>query len=291
MRWAAGGRDVVRASAAASPVRRAAVPMSLLVTALLVFSGGSARAVERPGDTPRETPAGVAGAPVGTAAPSAAPAPGQVSAPPTGFTAAYPAGPADLPSTSSRPPSSAPVVDDGFAAPRLPLPFSVLDWLRSTPSPLSSPPSPPAASPPAAGWTVPPGHASHEPGDGPLPEDPGPGPLRPPAPARPDVHGQVGQRPDPGRRMDGPRASAGPRGWPPEPGGGAGVTPSLVPSEQSGGAASPESAPTAGGPGDEQRPTSSPDPGRPEMRVLPLGAGMLLVGLGLGFLGLRLRRR
>lgn len=39
--------------------------------------------------------------------------------------------------------------------------------------------------------------------------------------------------------------------------------------------------------------TGQPAPANPALsglRVLPLGAGLVLIGLGLGFLGLRLRR-
>ncbi len=44
-------------------------------------------------------------------------------------------------------------------------------------------------------------------------------------------------------------------------------------------------------PGDVGRPPqAAPDPGE-RLRVLPLGTGMALIGLGLAFLGLRLRRR
>ncbi|WP_333766550.1 hypothetical protein [Streptomyces sp. IBSBF 2435] len=57
-----------------------------------------------------------------------------------------------------------------------------------------------------------------------------------------------------------------------------------------------ESGPTAAPPApaapeaEQQGSASSYGPGRRVLRVLPLGAGMMLVGLGLGFLGLRLRR-
>ncbi|NJP43069.1 hypothetical protein [Actinacidiphila epipremni] len=54
------------------------------------------------------------------------------------------------------------------------------------------------------------------------------------------------------------------------------------------------SAPTSAAPADPvtgRKASSSPAAHRPHVaRVLPLGAGLLLVGLGLGFLGLRLRR-
>ncbi|WP_329176758.1 hypothetical protein [Streptomyces sp. NBC_01477] len=65
--------------------------------------------------------------------------------------------------------------------------------------------------------------------------------------------------------------------------------PSLVPGvEESGPTAVPPApaAPEA----EQQGSASSYEPGRRVLRVLPLGAGMMLVGLGLGFLGLRLRR-
>lgn len=47
----------------------------------------------------------------------------------------------------------------------------------------------------------------------------------------------------------------------------------------------PPAAPVTGREG-----SASPVMSGPVLRVLPLGAGLLLVGLGLGFLGLRLRR-
>ncbi|ATL29145.1 hypothetical protein [Streptomyces formicae] len=40
---------------------------------------------------------------------------------------------------------------------------------------------------------------------------------------------------------------------------------------------------------DTSRPTRA-DPVLPGLRVLPLGGGLVLIGLGIGFLGLRLRR-
>ncbi|WP_150493689.1 hypothetical protein [Streptomyces kanamyceticus] len=40
---------------------------------------------------------------------------------------------------------------------------------------------------------------------------------------------------------------------------------------------------------DAARPTRA-DPVLPGLRVLPLGGGLVLIGLGIGFLGLRLRR-
>ncbi|WP_327289861.1 hypothetical protein [Streptomyces sp. NBC_01198] len=49
-------------------------------------------------------------------------------------------------------------------------------------------------------------------------------------------------------------------------------------------------APTGSGVGRQEPSAPSYQPGRRVLRLLPLGAGMILVGLGLGVLGLRLRR-
>ncbi|MER7346138.1 hypothetical protein ABT390_12175 [Streptomyces aurantiacus] len=49
----------------------------------------------------------------------------------------------------------------------------------------------------------------------------------------------------------------------------------------------PPPPPTAA---DAPRERAAEGPAFPGLRVLPLGAGMVLIGLGLGFLGLRLRR-
>ncbi len=305
MRWAAGGRNGMRASAVPS-VRRLAAPVSAAVALVLVFSGGSSAAAEPPVPAPGGTAVGLPSGSAGPVTSTAAPVPGGTPALPTGPVTSSPAGPADPPSPSahssvppspSRPSGTAPVAEGGLAVPRLSLPFSVMNWLESAPAFVSSPsspfppPSPPRVPPPSAGRTDGPARPTHEPGDGPGPQDAGPGPLRPPGPARPDLHGHVGERPDPGRQMYGPRASAGPRGWPPAVGGGSGTPSSSVPPGQSGGTAPPESSAAAGGQDEGQQPTSAPDTGRPVMRVLPLGAGLLLVGLGLGFLGLRMRRR
>ncbi|WP_051852335.1 hypothetical protein [Streptomyces aureocirculatus] len=48
--------------------------------------------------------------------------------------------------------------------------------------------------------------------------------------------------------------------------------------------------PSVPGTADEPRERAAEGPAFPGLRVLPLGAGMVLIGLGLGFLGLRLRR-
>lgn len=66
--------------------------------------------------------------------------------------------------------------------------------------------------------------------------------------------------------------------------------PSLLPDVENTG---PTAAPAvSASPGSaEQEPSASTyQPGRRVLRVLPLGAGLMLIGLGLGFLGLRLRR-
>ncbi|MBM9437389.1 hypothetical protein [Actinacidiphila bryophytorum] len=67
--------------------------------------------------------------------------------------------------------------------------------------------------------------------------------------------------------------------------------PSLVPGAQEQGPASAPPAPTASGVGRQEPSDPSYAPARVR-RVLPLGVGMLLtgLGLGLGFIGLRLRR-
>ncbi|CAG6399167.1 hypothetical protein [Actinacidiphila cocklensis] len=57
--------------------------------------------------------------------------------------------------------------------------------------------------------------------------------------------------------------------------------------EESGPASAP---PATSGVGQQEPSDPSYAPGHRVRRVLPLGVGMTLVGLGLGFLGLRLRR-
>ncbi|MVO88969.1 hypothetical protein GPA10_30520 [Streptomyces sp. p1417] len=52
----------------------------------------------------------------------------------------------------------------------------------------------------------------------------------------------------------------------------------------------PVPVPSVPGTADEPRERAAEGPPFPGLRVLPLGAGMVLIGLGLGFLGLRLRR-
>jgi len=71
----------------------------------------------------------------------------------------------------------------------------------------------------------------------------------------------------------------------------AGHGPSLVPAV-GGPARTAAASPTApdGEDGPDQQSASVYEPARRVLRVLPLGAGLALVGLGLGFLGLRLRR-
>ncbi|HEY5834290.1 hypothetical protein [Streptomyces sp.] len=63
--------------------------------------------------------------------------------------------------------------------------------------------------------------------------------------------------------------------------------PALVPPSGASPSPAPAGPAAQGQPGDQP---DSDDGARGAMRVLPLGAGMVLVGLGLGFLGLRLRR-
>lgn len=52
----------------------------------------------------------------------------------------------------------------------------------------------------------------------------------------------------------------------------------------------PRTAPVEPGTADAPRERAAEGPAFPGLRVLPLGGGMVLIGLGLGFLGLRLRR-
>jgi hypothetical protein len=84
---------------------------------------------------------------------------------------------------------------------------------------------------------------------------------------------------DPGAVVHHRRAPAGPRG------------PSLVPAADGPtptAAADPTAAVGEGGSGRQS--AAVYEPARRVLRVLPLGAGLALIGLGLGFLGLRLRR-
>jgi hypothetical protein len=53
----------------------------------------------------------------------------------------------------------------------------------------------------------------------------------------------------------------------------------------------PQPVPAAPAVGERDQAESVYEPARRVLRVLPLGAGIELVGLGLGFLGLRMRRR
>lgn len=103
------------------------------------------------------------------------------------------------------------------------------------------------------------------------------GPLRPrPAPAvTPKV--AVGVRPNEPRRPQRRHRY--------------GRAPSLVPETSAPGTASPAPSQSAAqGPGDEGDSSDSGYGPRGALRVLPLGAGMALIGLGLGFLGIRMRR-
>ncbi|WJV47419.1 hypothetical protein [Streptomyces flavofungini] len=52
----------------------------------------------------------------------------------------------------------------------------------------------------------------------------------------------------------------------------------------------PRPVPVETGTADAPRERAAEGPAFPGLRVLPLGGGMVLIGLGLGFLGLRLRR-
>ncbi|WP_405658716.1 hypothetical protein [Streptomyces sp. RK9] len=52
----------------------------------------------------------------------------------------------------------------------------------------------------------------------------------------------------------------------------------------------PRATPVEPGSADAPRERAAEGPAFPGLRVLPLGGGMVLIGLGLGFLGLRLRR-
>lgn len=75
-------------------------------------------------------------------------------------------------------------------------------------------------------------------------------------------------------------------------GGGTGRGPSLVPDTGTGAvSAAPQPVPAAPAVGDRGQAEPVDEPARRVLKVLPLGAGIELVGLGLGFLGLRMRRR
>lgn len=65
--------------------------------------------------------------------------------------------------------------------------------------------------------------------------------------------------------------------------------PSLLPDAEGAGPTSAPPAPAAPGVG-QQEPSAPYGTGHRVRRLLPLGVGLTLVGLGLGFLGLRLRR-
>jgi hypothetical protein len=158
------------------------------------------------------------------------------------------------------------------------------------PWPTVSPVRPPTARPsPTSVPSTRPSHLPAAPG-----HDQGPvaGPLRPPQPEhthQPHGPAHVGERPVGGGRMGGTYPSGGPYDPAPDEGQG-GETPTLVPADEG---ASPTPVPPLGA--DAQREedgqaASSADRRGPVMRMVPLGAGLLLVGLGLGFLGLRLRR-
>ena len=90
-----------------------------------------------------------------------------------------------------------------------------------------------------------------------------------------------------------PRRTGSPRqpyGAGPAAGSGPARLPALLPAGE-GASSRPAPSPAAHARSDGGEATSPFDPDGPVMRVLPLGAGLILVGLGLGFLGLRLRRR
>lgn len=273
--------------------------------AATVLAGGALLVPAEPawaaGEPPVPAHAGSAGAAQASGPDSAAPGPT-----PDGLgTFASPGG---LGPTTRPPPSTGP--------PPTTRPDGALTTGTAAP-PGASPSAPPTAVPSATPTRPPAPPASHGhdhgPGDG---RSPGPGggdgsgPLRPPPlkqprqpqrpkqpekPERPKQSkgpygsGSAGQRPPPGGQMKGNRPSGHP--YDPAPvGGSGGDAPSLV---QPGGA-SPE--PTTSLPAGSRketgdaRATSPFDRGGPVMRMLPLGAGLVLVGLGLGFLGLRLRR-
>jgi hypothetical protein len=89
--------------------------------------------------------------------------------------------------------------------------------------------------------------------------------------------------------LSGTHLSGGPYSSGPTAGQG-GESPSLVPAD---GGASPVPGPTlAADPQRDEDGQGNSPAGRDGavMRMVPLGAGLVLVGLGLGFLGLRLRR-
>ncbi|MFK4069399.1 hypothetical protein [Streptomyces sp. NPDC029674] len=96
-----------------------------------------------------------------------------------------------------------------------------------------------------------------------------------------DETSRAGSRPGEGRERPG-RAQPPPPDLPPRP-----YTPPRIPPPPQ----QPMPTPAA-----HQDPAFDPTgqtpvgPVLPNLRVLPLGAGLLLIGLGLGFLGLRLRR-
>jgi hypothetical protein len=281
VRWAAGRRQrAIRAAGRAGSVL-------LVAGAVLspVAAASAERAAPRPVPVPGISPgvgvddllAGLPGAPT---LPPPPPPPVQVG-PGVG-----PGHPGNT-SAAGHGAGQGPAVATGGSAPGVAMP-------TERPSPSSHPtPDPPLPSVPA--------HPAHPVPPAELPEatppHPAPSatPARKPAPtARPPVpdagplHHPAAGRPYPPDPADGPQGSGtGPvvhhRRGHGEQG------PSLIPLADGGTppALPPAAAEPVGRPASERQAASSYEPVR---RVLPLGAGLALVGLGLGFLGLRLRR-
>ena len=265
VRWAAamGGRG------AALSLVRAAAPV--LVAGALLVPAGQAWSAASPRPAPGATQ------PPRTQGPATGPAPG---APGASAEAVAP-GPATAPPAPAGPGGAAPSPTAGSAAPPGTRPSAPAVHGHSTAP--SRPAGPPAAHPHDHDH-------DHEPGLGRPPGDSG-GPLRPAQPPRPYVPKPVGRLPLLGGRAQRTGSPRQPYGAGPAAGSGAARLPALLPADH-GASSGPTPSHAAHARSDEGEQAASPfDPDGPVMRVVPLGAGLMLVGLGLGFLGLRLRRR
>lgn len=273
MRWAAAGRRRGTRAAAASTALRAGVP-ALAVAALLLPAGSAWAAVvpfPLPGVSLPPIPGGLG--------------PGGPPGPPRASVMPVPPGPAGGGATHApAPAATAPGAAPGTAKP----------------SPPASPARPPAARPSVSPTAIPslrprPSHPAptHTHGND-HGQDPGPstGPLRPPRPGPPHQpygSAHLGERPSGGGQLSGTHPPGGPYGSGPAAGQ-SGESSSLVPAD---GGASPDPGSSLAADAQREEGGQAASPlgrGRPVMRMVPLGAGLVLVGLGLGFLGLRLRR-